>query len=156
MTPSRLSADQQGAIARCASDAARALGLVHGPIHAEFRVNDEGVWPLEIAPRPIGGLCARALRFGPDLISLEELLVRHALGMPGSDLEREQAASGVMMIPVPANGVLENAWMVSRKRSSNSGRHLNRNHSADKGRDRFMAGRFELSGIYFRARRETG
>jgi biotin carboxylase len=107
VTPSRLSADQQGAITRCATDAARALGLVHGPIHAEFRLNDDGVWPLEIAPRLIGGLCARALRFGPEHISLEELLVRHALGMPGSDLEREQAASGVMMIPVPANGVLE-------------------------------------------------
>jgi biotin carboxylase len=107
VTPSRLAADQQCAIARCATDAARALGLVHGPIHAEFRLNEEGVWPLEVAPRPIGGLCARALRFGPEHISLEELLVLHALGMPGSDLEREQAASGVMMIPVPANGVLE-------------------------------------------------
>jgi biotin carboxylase len=107
VTPSHLSEDQQKSIVRAAADAARALGLIHGPIHAEFRVNSDGVWPLEIAPRPIGGLCARALRFGPELISLEELLVRHALGLPGSDLEREAAASGVMMIPVPATGVLE-------------------------------------------------
>jgi biotin carboxylase len=107
VTPSRLSGEKQKEIARTAAEASRALGLLHGPIHAEFRVTENGVWPLEIAPRPIGGLCARALRFGPELISLEELLVRHALKMPGSDLEREPAASGVMMIPVPATGVLE-------------------------------------------------
>jgi formate-dependent phosphoribosylglycinamide formyltransferase (GAR transformylase) len=109
VTPSRLPQEQQDAIARCAREAARALGLIHGPIHAEFRVNDEGVWPLEIAPRPIGGLCARALRFGAELISLEELLVRHAIGFDGTDAERETIASGVMMIPVPANGILERA-----------------------------------------------
>jgi hypothetical protein len=79
-------------------------------VHAEFRVNEEGVWPLEIAPRPIGGLCARALEFklpqekGP--ISLEELLLRHALGDSRMSAERESAASAVMMIPVPQSGVL--------------------------------------------------
>ena len=111
ITPSRHSESQQNAIERCAQDATRALGLSHGPIHAEFRINDDGVWPLEIAPRPIGGLCSRALRFGSapsgGNISLEELLLRHALEMPGSDLPREQAVSGVMMIPVPRSGVLE-------------------------------------------------
>jgi formate-dependent phosphoribosylglycinamide formyltransferase (GAR transformylase) len=107
VTPSRLSRKQQDAIALCARDSARALGLIHGPIHAEFRVNDEGVWPLEIAPRPIGGLCARALRFGPELISLEELLIRHAMGFDGTKVERETVSSGVMMIPVPSNGILE-------------------------------------------------
>jgi hypothetical protein len=70
-------------------------------------VKDDGVWPLEIAPRPIGGLCARALRFGPELISLEELLVRQAVGLIGSEVTREAIASGVMMIPVPENGILE-------------------------------------------------
>jgi len=39
-------------------------------------------------------------------MSLEELIVRHALGMPLGSLEREPAASGVMMIPVPGRGVL--------------------------------------------------
>jgi biotin carboxylase len=107
VTPSRLSDEVQRAIRRTAAEAARALGLIHGPIHAEFRINESGVWPLEIAPRPIGGLCSRALRFGPDNIPLEELLVLHALHLPGSDSEREAAASGVMMIPVPATGVLE-------------------------------------------------
>jgi len=111
VTPSRLSASQQKEIERCAVDAVRALGLSQGPVHAEFRVNEEGVWPLEVAPRPIGGLCARALRFAPDAesesIGLEELLLRHAVGLPGSDWPREESSSGVMMIPVPRSGVLE-------------------------------------------------
>jgi formate-dependent phosphoribosylglycinamide formyltransferase (GAR transformylase) len=111
ITPSRLTDSQQREIERCTVDAVRALGLSQGPVHAEFRVNGDGVWPLEVAPRPIGGLCARALRFAPDAasqpIGLEELLLRHALGLPGSDWPRERSASGVMMIPVPKSGVLE-------------------------------------------------
>lgn len=110
VTPSRLSDETQRAIERCARNSVRALGLSQGPVHAEFRVNEQGVWPIEVAPRPIGGLCARALRFesrGGERISLEELLLRHSMGMPGCDLPREGQASGVMMIPVPANGVLE-------------------------------------------------
>ena len=111
VTPSRFAEAQQREIERCAADTVRALGLSHGPIHAEFRLNDEGVWPLEVAPRPIGGLCARALRFARDASSeptgLEELLLRHSLDLPGSDWPREKNASGVMMIPVPKSGVLE-------------------------------------------------
>src|SRR3989454_4052752 len=111
VTPSRLPESTQHAIEKCARAAVRALGLSHGPVHAEFRINEHGVWPLEIAPRPIGGLCARALRFllgsEKELIGLEELLVRHALEFAGSDSQREQLASGVMMIPVPKSGVLE-------------------------------------------------
>lgn len=106
-TPSRLPQAQQRALVECAEHACRALGLVHGPVHAEFRVNDRGVWPLEVAPRPIGGLCGRALRFGPGGATLEELLLRHALGREGADWEREPEASGVMMIPVPMSGILE-------------------------------------------------
>jgi hypothetical protein len=111
VTPSRLGEAQVREIERCAADAVRALGLSHGPVHAEFRINEEGVWPLEVAPRPIGGLCARALRFvrggNDEGIGLEELLLRHAVEMPVGDWKREGAASGVMMIPVPASGVLE-------------------------------------------------
>src|SRR3981189_554419 len=111
VTPSRLPEKEQSAVEQCARDAARALGLSQGPIHAEFRINGHGVWPLEIAPRPIGGLFARALRFllGPEkeLIRLEELLMRQALQLAGTDSLREKLASGVMMIPVPTSGVLE-------------------------------------------------
>jgi hypothetical protein len=111
VTPSRLPESVQLAIEKCAKDSVTALGLSHGPIHAEFRINEQGVWPIEVAPRPIGGLCARSLRFSFDgeieTIGLEELLVRHALDLPGWDSTREQIASGVMMIPVPNSGVLE-------------------------------------------------
>jgi D-alanine-D-alanine ligase-like ATP-grasp enzyme len=111
VTPSLLPEAQQREVERCAAEAARALGLSHGPVHAEFRINDAGVWPLEVAPRPIGGLCARALRFqnaqSNETIGLEELLLRHAVDLPGSDWPREASASGVMMIPVPRSGVLE-------------------------------------------------
>jgi predicted ATP-grasp superfamily ATP-dependent carboligase len=111
VTPSRLTEMQQRAIEKCADAAVRALGLSHGPVHAEFRINEEGVWPLEVAPRPIGGLCARALRFvsseSDEAIGLEELLLRQAVEMPVGNWKREATASGVMMIPVPASGVLE-------------------------------------------------
>jgi len=80
-------------------------------VHGEFRLNGQGVWPIEIAARPIGGLCARALRFvvatESEAIGLEELLLRHALHLPGSEALRETVASGVLMIPVPASGILE-------------------------------------------------
>ena len=38
--------------------------------------------------------------------SLEEIVIRHALGVELPALEREHQASGVMMIPVPGAGVL--------------------------------------------------
>jgi hypothetical protein len=99
------------AVEKCTEDAIRALGFSHGPVHAEFRINDKGVWPLEVAPRPIGGLCACSLRFkldgSDDPIGLEELLVRHTLEIPGWNAPRERIASGVMMIPVPSSGVFE-------------------------------------------------
>jgi hypothetical protein len=111
VTPSRLAEAQRKEIEKCAGDSVRALGLSHGPVHAEFRINEDGVWPLEVAPRPIGGLCARALRFvggeNDQVIGLEELLLRQAVEMPVGNWRREAAASGVMMIPVPASGVLE-------------------------------------------------
>jgi biotin carboxylase len=79
--------------------AIRALGLTHGPIHAEVRVDGRDAWVLEVAARPIGGLCAKALRFDGGM-PLEELLLRHAAGEDVSHLEREPCASGVMMIPI--------------------------------------------------------
>ena len=107
VTPSRLAPRAQEAIEDCARGAIKALGLTRGPIHAEFRVNARGAWVLEVQPRPIGGLCARALRFGAESIPLEELFVRHALGMETRSLDRDPDASGVMMIPVPSSGVFE-------------------------------------------------
>ncbi|MBI3664268.1 MAG: ATP-grasp domain-containing protein [Acidobacteria bacterium] len=107
VTPSQQPALAQASLAATLRASARALGLTHGPVHAEFRLNEDGPWVLEISPRPIGGLCSRALRFGAEKIFLEELLVRHALGLPGSELPRVKDSSGVMMIPVPKSGILE-------------------------------------------------
>jgi phosphoribosylaminoimidazole carboxylase (NCAIR synthetase) len=107
VAPSRLPDKEYESVIECTEKTVQALGLTHGPIHAEFRINEDGPWVLEVAARPIGGLCARAVRFGPQRTSLEELLVRHALGMPGTEVEREDDSSGVMMIPVPKSGVLE-------------------------------------------------
>jgi biotin carboxylase len=106
VTPSRLPPASQERIASVATDAAAALGLCDGPIHAELRVRGGEAWILEIAARSIGGLCSRTLRFGTGL-SLEELILRHALGSGGETLVREPGASGVMMIPIPRAGVLE-------------------------------------------------
>ena len=105
VTPSRLSMEVQGALHRATAEAAHALGLRHGPIHAELRYNDKGAHLIEIAARTIGGLCARTLRFGTGM-SLEELVIRHAIGQRVEELQREQQAAGVMMIPVPKSGIL--------------------------------------------------
>lgn len=106
VTPSRLSAAEQSAIADCTASAAAALGLREGAVHAELRLNEAGPWIVEIAGRSIGGLCSKTLRFGND-ISLEELILRQAFGLEIDSLMREEQARGVMMIPIPAAGLLK-------------------------------------------------
>ncbi|MCH7747488.1 MAG: ATP-grasp domain-containing protein [Acidobacteria bacterium] len=108
VTPSAEPADEQRRMAQAVANAVAALGLRHGPVHAECRVNEAGVFVLEVAARPIGGLCARALRFqGPGgvVLPLEELLLRHALGESVTGYRRETDASAVMMIPIPRAGI---------------------------------------------------
>jgi hypothetical protein len=90
------------------AQAIQSLGLEHGPIHAECRVNDRGVYVLEVAARPIGGLCARALRVIDSQsreIGLEELILRHALGESPTQWVKTADATGVMMIPIPGEGI---------------------------------------------------
>ncbi len=106
VTPSRLPPETQQAIVQETGAAARALGLRWGPVHAELRVNEDGPWLLEIAGRSIGGLCARTLRFGVDT-SLETLILRQAVGLDLGQPGREEQARGVMMIPVPGEGLLK-------------------------------------------------
>ena len=99
VTPSRLSAEDQGRVSRATASAARALDLATGAIHAELRLGPEGPVIIEVAARPIGGLCARSLRFEGGL-TLEDVVVRHALGWSPRPA-RERRPSGVMMIPIP-------------------------------------------------------
>jgi biotin carboxylase len=108
VTPSRQDAVMQQRIVHGVAAAARALGLRHGPVHAECRVNPGGVYVLEVAARPIGGLCSKALRFTTAdgaSASLEEVLLRHAVGEDVTRYTRLPAASGVMMLPIPRRGL---------------------------------------------------
>jgi len=104
ITPTRLPAATQTAIADAVTAACAAYGLREGPVHAECRLNDAGVWILEVAARTIGGLCGRLLRFGTGL-SLEEIVLLHASGAPIPRREHDGAA-GVLMIPIPRAGIL--------------------------------------------------
>jgi biotin carboxylase len=107
VTPSRMNRAILDDVEVTAAGAAAALGLREGPVHVELRVGRDGlVTVLEVAARSIGGLCSRSLRFGAG-VSLEELIIRHALELPLEDLSRETLASGVMMLPIRVAGVLE-------------------------------------------------
>jgi biotin carboxylase len=106
VTPSRLPTETQVAISARTAEAAAAVGLREGPVHAELRINDEGIWPIELAGRSIGGLCSSVLEFGLGT-TLEALILRHAVGWdlpPPSEQAGE--AAGVMMIPIPRAGLL--------------------------------------------------
>ncbi len=104
VTPSRLPGRLQAEIRREVARACRAAGLVTGPVHAEVRVNDEGVWLLEVAPRSIGGLCGRVLDHLLGM-SLEELILREAVGESPPLPVAVEAAVGVMMLPIPRRGI---------------------------------------------------
>lgn len=113
VTPSRLSASVQQAIGRVTADAARALGLRTGPIHAELRVNEAGPWVIEIAGRSIGGLCSTILEFGTGM-TLEELILAHAVGDRVESASRRPGAVGVMMIPIPHRGIFKGVDGIDR------------------------------------------
>jgi biotin carboxylase len=106
VTPSRLPSDTQARITESLAKAARAIGLREGPIHGELRINDQDIWVIEVAARSIGGKCSRMLEFGTGR-SLEELILLHALGRKLPSLDLTTGAGGVMMIPIPQEGVLE-------------------------------------------------
>ena len=134
LTPSRAPESVQLEIRRAVADAARALGLFHGPVHAECRVNEHGVFVLEVAARSIGGLCARALEFdGPDgaRAGLEELLLRHALGESPEPWIRVPDASGVMMIPIPRAGIYRRTDGVDEARRVRGVWHVQMTAKAD-------------------------
>jgi biotin carboxylase len=116
VTPSRLAPPVQEEVAAVVAAGVGALGLVEGPVHAEVRLGAQGPVLLEVAARSIGGLCSRALRFGAG-VSLEEVILRHAVGLEVGPLDREAGASGVMMVPIPRSGVLEEVRGAERARA---------------------------------------
>jgi biotin carboxylase len=106
VTPSRLPPETQARITDSLAKAARAIGLQEGPVHGELRINDQAIWVIEVAARSIGGKCSRMLEFGTGR-SLEELILLHALGQELPSLHLTTGAGGVMMIPIPQEGILE-------------------------------------------------
>jgi biotin carboxylase len=116
VTPSRLPDSVQSAIAENVGRACAAAGVTEGPIHAEARINDQGIWLLEIAPRAIGGLCGRVLQatLGMDTT---ELVLRHAAGLPMPAVSQQGGAAGVMMIPIPAVGILKSVEGIESARA---------------------------------------
>ncbi|MEO8214814.1 MAG: ATP-grasp domain-containing protein, partial [Myxococcales bacterium] len=126
ITPSRHPAATQAAVEEAVREAARALGLETGPVHAEVRLGPDGPVVIEVAARTIGGLCSRTLRFGTGL-SLEDVVIRQATGQfdeaatsgdaAPAALTRAPAAAGVMMIPIPAGGVLKGVRGVATARA---------------------------------------
>jgi biotin carboxylase len=115
VTPSREPDRIRRDLVSAATRAVQALGLTNGPTHIEVRYNDQGAWALEAAARPIGGLCARALRFAGGM-PLEEVILRHAVGEDVCRVHCESQASGVYMIPVPRSGIYRDTAGVDRAR----------------------------------------
>jgi biotin carboxylase len=107
VTPSRHYEGIQEEIVALTRDAVRALGLVSGPVHGEVRIGPDGACLIEMAARSIGGLCGRSLTFGLLGESLESLILRSALGLPGSGGLVQAAATGVLMLPIGERGILE-------------------------------------------------
>ncbi len=106
VTPTSYPDDVQSQIISTVQSACGALGLTHGPVHAEVRLDGDKVVLIDLAGRSIGGQCARTLSFGSGL-SLEEIILTHAVGDDINQLNRESSAAGVMMIPIPAAGIFQ-------------------------------------------------
>lgn len=105
ISPSRLPDAVQCEVQATIQAACGAYGLREGPVHAECRINDNGVWVLEVAARTIGGMCGHLLSFGIGQ-SLEALVIQHALNLP-IQINKDTGAAGVLMIPIPKAGVLK-------------------------------------------------
>ncbi len=104
ITPSRHRDEVQNAIFATVQNACTAYGLRECPVHAECRVNEKGVWIIELAARTIGGECSRVFDyiFGQ---SLEEVVIKNALRISITGIKTGDAA-GVLMLPVKRDGVL--------------------------------------------------
>lgn len=117
VTPSLLTESAQAECRRVAAAALTAMGIVHGPVHVEMKVEGERARVIEVAARSIGGLCSRSLNFGLLETTLETLILRNAIGLEKPELRREPTASGVLMVPIPRPGRLVSVEGLDRVRS---------------------------------------
>lgn len=115
ITPSRQHERVRERLVRRVTEACQALGLREGPVHAEARISGDEAVILEVASRTIGGDCARLLRFGTGH-GLEDLVIAHAVGAP-LPIEPQEGAAGVLMIPIPAAGILRRIEGISAARA---------------------------------------
>jgi biotin carboxylase len=95
--------------------ACKAHGLEHGPVHAECRINENGVWLIELAPRTIGGKCSRVFQLGTGQ-ALEDIVILNALDLP-VPFRSLANVIGVMMIPVPGPGIVRRVEGIEAARS---------------------------------------
>jgi len=116
VTPSRLGQPDSDAVVAATAAACRALGLTQGPVHAEIRIDNGRARVIEVAARTIGGLCARTLTFSTGR-TLEQLVIAQALGRPQGPTRRRSEASGVLMLPIPHRGVLQEVGGRDRARA---------------------------------------
>ena len=157
VTPDRLPAEERREVVRQVGAAVRAIGLTRGPVHAECRLGPRGVIVLEVAARPIGGLCSKVLRFvGPTggEHSLEEVLLRHALGRPAAPCRVGREAAAVMMIPVPRAGICQAIDGLDAARSVPP-RRRRRHHDQARPTARTVAGGGQLPRVLVRSRGDT-
>lgn len=115
ISPSRLKQQQRRQLLQTVQRTCQAYGLKEGPVHAECRINQEGIWLLEVAARTIGGLCSRIFEYTLQC-SLEELVIRHALSLPLPQATAEGAA-GILMIPIPQAGMLHRVRGIPQARA---------------------------------------
>jgi biotin carboxylase len=116
VTPIRKDEDVRSLLVEAAIQGGRALGIETGPCHCELRLSGHVPYILEIAARPIGGFCSQVFA---DLMGfdLHDIIVRNAVGLPVPPPRvLDDAASGVMMLPVPGRGVLKKVSGVEQAR----------------------------------------
>ncbi len=117
VTPTRLTESSQAECSRVAAASLSAMGISHGPVHVEMKVDGDRARVIEVAARSIGGLCSRSLNFGLLGTTLETLILRNAIGLEKPELRREQTASGVLMVPIPRPGRFISVEGLDRVRS---------------------------------------
>lgn len=105
LTPSQLAHVEQLALIEEVSRCCEAYGLTQGPIHAEARITENGIFLIELAARTIGGQCGQLIEFSLQQ-KLEEIVIQGLCGEK-PNLPKSRLCAGVLMIPVKKSGILK-------------------------------------------------
>jgi len=104
ITPSELSSEAEKRVVSIVDKACKKIGLEDGPVHVEFKINENQIFIIEVNPRMIGGLCSRCLSFGLFKVSLEEIILHAFMNNELKNIELLNNYVGVLMIPTPKSG----------------------------------------------------